>query len=200
MALEAVRQAVGGSAKAVAGGYCRLHMPLKLALAVRGTVAEHRLGALEWGGGVSAPPSNASLAVGHGCAARRPPAPARPSPRVQDILMYQHNGLFASALSLIFRLGMKRSELTALLQEVQLVTSPVVLTFYRQACDHAVRLQNFFRNKSNLRGTWHEKLQKEVTSACVHGWGRVCLRSWRLPKGGWEVGWRLAGGYLEVGW
>ena len=31
-------------AKAVGGGYCRLHMPLKLAFAVRETVAGHRLG------------------------------------------------------------------------------------------------------------------------------------------------------------
>ena len=38
-------------AKAVGGGYCRLQMPLKLALAVRGTVAGHRVGALESGGG-----------------------------------------------------------------------------------------------------------------------------------------------------
>ena len=44
---EAVRQAVGRVAKAVGGGYCRLQMPLKLALAVRETVARHRLGALE---------------------------------------------------------------------------------------------------------------------------------------------------------
>ena len=42
-------------AKAVGGGYCRLQMPLKLALAVRRTVAGHRLGALERGGG-GAPP------------------------------------------------------------------------------------------------------------------------------------------------
>ena len=34
-------------AKAVGGGYCRLQMPLKLALGVRETVAGHRLGALE---------------------------------------------------------------------------------------------------------------------------------------------------------
>ena len=33
------------------GGYCRLQMPLKLALAVRGTVAGRRLGALERGVG-----------------------------------------------------------------------------------------------------------------------------------------------------
>ena len=38
-------------AKAVRGGYCRLQMPLKLALAVMETVAGHRLGALEVGGG-----------------------------------------------------------------------------------------------------------------------------------------------------
>ena len=38
-------------AKAVGGGYCRLQMPLRLALAVRGTVAGHRLGAREGGGG-----------------------------------------------------------------------------------------------------------------------------------------------------
>ena len=39
-----------GVAKAVGGGYCRLHMPLKPALGVRGTVPGHRLGALEGGG------------------------------------------------------------------------------------------------------------------------------------------------------
>ena len=38
-------------AKAVGGGYCRLQMPLRLALGVRETVAGHRLGALEGGGG-----------------------------------------------------------------------------------------------------------------------------------------------------
>ena len=37
-------------AKAVGGGYCRLQIPLSLALGVRGTVAG-RLGALERGGG-----------------------------------------------------------------------------------------------------------------------------------------------------
>ena len=42
-------------AKAVEGGYCRLQMPLKLALGVRGTVAGHRLGALEGGGGYLPP-------------------------------------------------------------------------------------------------------------------------------------------------
>ena len=38
-------------AKAVGGGYCRLQMPLKPALGVRGTVAGHRRGALEGAGG-----------------------------------------------------------------------------------------------------------------------------------------------------
>ena len=38
-----------GVAKAVGGGYCRLQMPLRLALAVRETAAGHRLGALEGG-------------------------------------------------------------------------------------------------------------------------------------------------------
>ena len=42
--LEEVAQAVGD-------GYCRLQMPLTLALAVRETVAGHRLGALEGRGG-----------------------------------------------------------------------------------------------------------------------------------------------------
>ena len=40
-------------AEAVGGGYCWLQMPLRLALGVRGTVAGHRLGALEGGGGTS---------------------------------------------------------------------------------------------------------------------------------------------------
>ena len=38
-------------AKAVGGGYCRLQMPLKPAFGVRETVAGHRRGALEGGGG-----------------------------------------------------------------------------------------------------------------------------------------------------
>ena len=38
-------------AKAVGGGFCRLQMPLKRALAVRGTAAGRRLGAQEGGGG-----------------------------------------------------------------------------------------------------------------------------------------------------
>ena len=46
--LEEVAQPVGGC-------YCRLQMPLRLALGVRGTVAGHRLGALE-GGWVDHPP------------------------------------------------------------------------------------------------------------------------------------------------
>ena len=52
-------------ANAVWGGYPRLQMPLKLALAVGETVAGHGLGALGRGGGGGAvPPSNASLAGG----------------------------------------------------------------------------------------------------------------------------------------
>ena len=47
---EAVRQAVG-----VGGGYYRLQMPFRLARAVRQTVAGHRLGALEGGGGDTLP-------------------------------------------------------------------------------------------------------------------------------------------------
>ena len=47
-------------AKAVGGGYCRLPMPMKLALAARETVTGHGLGGLEGGAGTS-PPSNASL-------------------------------------------------------------------------------------------------------------------------------------------
>ena len=42
-------------AEAVAGGYCRLQMPLRLALGVRGTVAGHRLGAPKGGDGVPPP-------------------------------------------------------------------------------------------------------------------------------------------------
>ena len=38
-------------AKAIGGGYCRLQMPLTLALGVRDTVAGHKLGGLKGGGG-----------------------------------------------------------------------------------------------------------------------------------------------------
>ena len=52
--LEEVAEALGGS-------YFRLQIPLTLALGVRGTVAGHRLGTLERGGGAS----NASLFTSH---------------------------------------------------------------------------------------------------------------------------------------
>ena len=45
-----------GFAKAVGGGYCRLQMLLRLAIGVRGTVAGHRLSALEGVGGGKPPP------------------------------------------------------------------------------------------------------------------------------------------------
>ena len=48
-------------AKAVGGGYCRLQMLLKLAFAIRGTVAGQMLGTPRGGGGGAPPPSNASL-------------------------------------------------------------------------------------------------------------------------------------------
>ena len=59
-------------AKAVGGGYCRLQMPLRPALGVRGTVAGHRLGALEGGRGVP-PCAFQCIAV--------PPPPPLPVPR-----------------------------------------------------------------------------------------------------------------------
>ena len=74
----AVRQAVGGGAKAVGGGYCRLQMPLKPAPAVRGTVAGRRLGALEGGGGTSPLPMH-PWPRGGGCKAHA--TGASPPPR-----------------------------------------------------------------------------------------------------------------------
>ena len=51
-------------AKAVGGGYCRLQMPLRPSLGVRGTGAGRRLGALEGGGGGSPP---FQCITGRGC-------------------------------------------------------------------------------------------------------------------------------------
>ena len=66
--LEEVAQAVGG-------GYCRLQMPLRLALGVRGTVAGHRLGALEGGGGGGGAPSLPMPPCGEYTAFDRPQHP-----------------------------------------------------------------------------------------------------------------------------
>ena len=53
-----------GGWRRLGGGYCRLHMPLRLAFAVRETVAGCRPGAQEGGRGVTSPPrSHASLLV-----------------------------------------------------------------------------------------------------------------------------------------
>ena len=61
-------------ARAVGGGYCRLQMPLN-----PGTVAGHRLGALEEGG-VSPAPSDASPAPTTAADAQWKPAKARSAP------------------------------------------------------------------------------------------------------------------------
>ena len=60
-------------AEAVGGGYCRLQMPLRLALGVRGTVAGHRLA---WRGGSNL--SDASLGGAH------PPTPPIPGGGVRN--------------------------------------------------------------------------------------------------------------------
>ena len=52
-------------AEAVGGGYCWLQMPLRLALVVRETVARHRQGALEEGGGGYPPPFQCIPGGGH---------------------------------------------------------------------------------------------------------------------------------------
>ena len=66
--------------KAVGGGYCRLQMPMRLALGVRGTVAGHRLGAFEGGGGTFPP---------FPCIPAQPP----PSPFLSGISMQWHTAL-----------------------------------------------------------------------------------------------------------
>ena len=43
-----------------------------------------------------------------------------------------------------------------------------MVALYHEACSHAVQLQNFFANKSNLRGQWCEKVRAEL--------------QWFLPK------------------
>ena len=83
-------------------------------------------------------------------------------PILRDILMYEHNGLVSTALALIFRLTMMRSETTSLLQEVQLLQSSEMVDFYGQACTHAVRLQSFFNNKTNLKGQWCDAMLQEL--------------------------------------
>ena len=68
-------------AKAVGGGYCWLQMPSKQALAARGTVAGHRLGAL--GEGDTSAPYNASLRGRAGRSQRRHNLLVHPPPSGQ---------------------------------------------------------------------------------------------------------------------
>ena len=69
-----------GVAQAVGGGYCRLQMPLKPALGVRGTVAGHRPGALEGGGRGGAPPLPA-----HPCPRPNPKESRSPQPMPHEL-------------------------------------------------------------------------------------------------------------------
>ena len=86
-------------AKAVGGGYCRLRMPLQL-VAVRGTVAGHRLGALDWGGG-GLPRSNASLGAGVPSCPRRVAAgrivPPSPDTLLSGILRTERQAVAAES-------------------------------------------------------------------------------------------------------
>ena len=94
-------------AKAVGGGYCRLQMPLRLALGVRGTVAGHRLGALEGrglaqglgGGGGGVPPPLQFQCI----LARLPFCQSSPSPRwVRAIGSTQTPGLSCGKEVMVF--------------------------------------------------------------------------------------------------
>ena len=64
MALEAVRQAVGGGCQSGWGRLLSVANAM-LALAVRGTVAGHMLGALEGGGGLPPLPMHSLGGGGH---------------------------------------------------------------------------------------------------------------------------------------
>ena len=98
-----------GLAKAVGSGYFRLQMPLGLALAVRGTVAGHRLGALE-GGGVHPP---FQCIPDPPCSSRvsdRVPPPHSPtSPLVDGVELYI---CWASRCALPFRTRPRRGSRT----------------------------------------------------------------------------------------
>ena len=71
---------LGAVAKAVGGGHWWLQMPLRVAFAIRGTVAGHRLGALDRGGGV--PPSQGIPGGGGGGLAYGVPNSGLPHPAV----------------------------------------------------------------------------------------------------------------------
>ena len=74
VAPEAVRRRLKEIAKAVGGSYCRLQMPLKLALAVRGSVAGHRYGpCLPMHSSLGASPIRAYVALGEGLLGSGPP-------------------------------------------------------------------------------------------------------------------------------
>ena len=83
-------------------------------------------------------------------------------PILQKFFMSPHPQLVCSALMLVFRLGSVKSEVTRLLQEAQLLQSPSMRKLYQEACVHAVRLQNFFNNKSNLKEKCSDVILKEV--------------------------------------
>ena len=96
-------------AKAVGGGYCRIQMPLKLALAIRETVAGHRLGALDEGGGGGLPPPPFQCIPGGGNTDRI----ALPAPmgvwtvRTSEPLFRPPSPTNLSPAAPVFRLGRK---------------------------------------------------------------------------------------------
>ena len=101
-------------AEAVGGGYCRLQMPLRLALCVRGTVAGCWWGALEGGGGLPPSPSNAS-----------PPPPSSASPQVRNATRLSEARVIYASL--------QRS--IALLYQVRTFLPPAMLDILHQDGD-----------------------------------------------------------------
>ena len=86
----------------------------------------------------------------------------RLAPLLHQLLVCQHEELVVTALTLIFRMNMMRSSTVHLLQEVVLLQSQTMVELYRHTLLHAIILENFFRNRNNLKGQWCTVMVQEV--------------------------------------
>ena len=192
-------------AKAVGGGYCRLQMPLSPAfVAVRGTVAGHRLGALGGGGG-GVPPSPPMHPWPRGSRSERGAHGARGQTRARGLKVRRSPGLSRRVrrerLCLICEAPRRRelgsgTAVNALpvgqggpYRKKKRFATPTEASVHGDALCFMVK-------------TWagHKTTETVVNNgwrlAAVGGWRLAAVGGWRLAAvGGWRLavgGWRLA--------
>ena len=86
----------------------------------------------------------------------------RLGPILRGFLRHQDDALISRTLCLIFRLGAMSAHSSALLQDVQLLHTDPQMAIYREACQHALWLDQCLHDKGNLGDHWYDLMLEEL--------------------------------------